>query len=402
MKRSLSVFSFLIFIFSFFYFTDVGVYSRVNEMLSSVFFADSTSTDYLKNKYNVFNQKIKVLIVPGHDDSSFGAAFGKMKEADLTLSLGKDLAEYLGKDSRFQVVLARNDAGYEPAISNYIAQNSGEIEKFISDKKKTMTNLVVAGGVQEVSGVPHVSVPFQTAVNLYGVNKWANDNGMDLVIHIHFNDYPRKKVRLPGEYTGVSIYVPDSQYSNSKPSHDVAASILEELNKFYPTSNMPKEKAGVVSDQKLIAIGAYNTLDSAGLLAEYGYIYEPQVTNAEIREKVFNDMALQTYLGIVKFFDPARYQKDYWKSALVPYSFDTAFGLKEKGANVASLQAALTMEGVYPPADNTKNDCPLSGVYGNCTFLAVKDFQKKYGFENTGFVGKKTLEKLNLLYSSRD
>jgi len=38
-------------------------------------------------------------------------------------------------------------------------------------------------------------------------------------------------------------------------------------------SNISGENRGIIEDQKLIAIGAYNTLDPAVLFMEYGYIH---------------------------------------------------------------------------------------------------------------------------------
>ena len=59
---------------------------------------------------------------------------------------------------------------------------------------------------------------------------------------------------------------------------------------------------------------------------------------------------------------------------------------------------ALLKEGVYPPVGKSLSSCPISGVYGNCTYSAVCAFQEKYNLGCVGIVGPKTLEKLNELY----
>jgi len=64
------------------------------------------------------------------------------------------------------------------------------------------------------------------------------------------------------------------------------------------------------------------------------------------------------------------------------------FGIKGD-ADVLTLQATLTREGVYRG--------PITGNFLNLTRIAVKDFQKKYGIEQTGFVGPLTRTKLSEL-----
>ena len=66
--------------------------------------------------------------------------------------------------------------------------------------------------------------------------------------------------------------------------------------------------------------------------------------------------------------------------------------------SILSLQAALLFEELYPPAGESKRDCPLSGSFGPCTALAVKNFQQKYGLPASGTVGELTLAKLNEIY----
>jgi peptidoglycan hydrolase-like protein with peptidoglycan-binding domain len=69
--------------------------------------------------------------------------------------------------------------------------------------------------------------------------------------------------------------------------------------------------------------------------------------------------------------------------------------------DVYALQTALLVDGVYPPENRNKNDCPRTGTIGPCTKAALELFKKKYGISETGVVGEKTIEVLNEQYSGR-
>lgn len=142
-------------------------------------------------------------------------------------------------------------------------------------------------------------------------------------------------------------------------------------------------------------MGAYNTLDSAGLLIEYGYVYEPQFTNSNTRKDVLQEMAWQTYLSILDYFDKSSEKEN----VILPYEWNSNL---RKGINndegVLALQFLLAKKGFYPPSGSNLNICPISGSFGNCTLQAVKDFQKEYNISPaSGFVGELTREQLNEL-----
>lgn len=64
------------------------------------------------------------------------------------------------------------------------------------------------------------------------------------------------------------------------------------------------------------------------------------------------------------------------------------------GEEVKLLQAALASDPeIYPEG-------LITGYYGNLTIQAVKRFQKKFGFEQVGFIGPKTLKKINEVLSN--
>ena len=302
-RRIKWIFGILVFLFFFFgilnYFKILPFQNIKN--LASVFFTESVTEQQLKSKYN--NDEVKILIVPGHDDDFWGTEFSGIKEADLNLDLAKELSKMLAQEKEFEVILLRDENGYNQSFLNYLDKERKSIEKFIQKQKQTMKDFVASNLVEEKEGVPHVSVSLERVVKLYGINKWANENNFDIVINIHFNDYPRKNINRAGEYSGLAIYVPDAQYSNAKASKSLANPIFERFKKYFAVSNMPKEKEGIIDDQKLISIGANNSLDSAALLIEYGYIYESQFMNKKTRPVVFKKLATQTYLGIKDFFE---------------------------------------------------------------------------------------------------
>lgn len=376
---------------------------------ASVFFEDSVTELSLKDKYRAAtrsnDKKVRILIVPGHDKESWGTQFNGLKELDLNLEVADKLYKLLSQEKNFDVRLSQTVSGYSPVFSSYFENNREGILKFIGDQKGLMEHYISAGKITRSVGVVHNNAATETAIKLYGINKWANENKMDVVIHIHFNDYPGRKMTQPGKYSGFAIYVPDSQYSNAKGSKSIAEAIHERLSTFYAQSNLPIEDGGeddedVIEDQELIALGSNNTLDGAGILIEYGYIYEPTFTEAKLRSLMLSDLAQQTYLGIMDFFKNTSVQKTKVESVLIPHEWheDLEKG-DEANPDVARLQAALMLEGVYPPPGKEKNDCGITGYFGPCTELSVKAFQEKHGIEPAqGFVGELTRRKLNEIY----
>ena len=64
-----------------------------------------------------------------------------------------------------------------------------------------------------------------------------------------------------------------------------------------------------------------------------------------------------------------------------------------------AFQAALADRGFYPPQNTTRNDCPLSGIFGKCTRTALAAFQEKFNIKNEqGVAGAKTREQLRGLF----
>ena len=365
---------------------------------SEAFFGASLTIDDLKKNYdealNSETKKFKILVIPGHDENNWGTEFNGIREEELNAQLAEYLTQFLRKEKQFEVYLLRNSEGYDSSFLNFLSNNKEMISQFQKEHKNEMLQLIEAGQIDSVNGVDHVNAPTDVATMLYGANKWANDLGSDIVIHIHFNDYPRRYADTEGKYSGFSIYIPEKQYSNGTASRSVAESVADSMKKFFAVSNFEKEGngTGIVEDQELIAIGAYNTLRTVGLLMEYGYIYESQFTHPDIRDTILREMAFQTYLGIKRYFG----EKDNFTSYILPHYWENNLkkGMKYN-KDVFALQTMLASKGYYPPSGYNLNDCPITGSFGGCTFKAVQQYQKSKNIQATGYVGPLTRKKLN-------
>jgi N-acetylmuramoyl-L-alanine amidase len=251
-----------------------------------------------------FAAPIKILIVPGHDDIVWGAQAGNIKEADMNLVLATKLYNILKLDKRFQVYITRNSAGYTPTLENYFESNFDDIQNFIKVYRDLNQEKITSGEITEFQAVVHNDVAADVAFRLYAINRWADENLIDAVIHVHFNDYPRSNAWEKGEYKGFAIYYPESQLPNSALSFPLAEKVFKELHKKYITSTYPKEAGGLVPDQKLIALGARSTLwpNIRSILIEYGYIY--RFSNSTFRHQFYTSAANLTATGVKKYFFP--------------------------------------------------------------------------------------------------
>lgn len=353
--------------------------------------------------------KVRVLIVPGHEPDYGGAeyrsSFGYLKERDLTVELGEDLQQLLAQDPHYQVFIARDTHSWDPVFADYFGRGWDGIVAWERAHKQEVMNLISLGRYRvEAPPVYHNSVPDNVAMHLYGMGKWANENDIDIIIHVHFNDYPGHGA-APGKYSGFAIYVPEDQYDNSTTTHAVADSIFKRLAKYNPVSDFKPEKAGIVEDPDLIALGAYNSIDAASMLIEYSYLYEPQIGNPATHATFLKELAYETYLGLQDFFEPAKATQlaNAYDTLWLPYHWDKAITDKnQSSADVYALQTALTFDGEYPPAGKGKNDCPRTGGFGPCTKAALEAFQNRFGITGEkGMVGAKTLDALNQQFGAK-
>ncbi|MBU0612220.1 N-acetylmuramoyl-L-alanine amidase [Patescibacteria group bacterium] len=248
------------------------------------------------------SEPIKILLVPGHDNEIWGAQYGNLKEADMNLRLATDIYNILKKDKRFNVFITRNKNGYTKEFVDYFFTQRDNIVLFKENAKKKTQDEISNGTFIKKDGVQHISASEDTAIKLYGINKWAKEKNMDAVVHIHFNDYPRKTKWTMGKYKGFAIYMPDGHFLNAKESAQLAGNIFAQLSQKYITSTYGKEEGGLISDHELIALGANNTLSEGvrSVLIEYGYIY--RFWNDSMRYRSYKTMADLTVRGVKNYF----------------------------------------------------------------------------------------------------
>ncbi len=415
------------------------------EQLASVIISHNPKTvEQIKEKYKQANivvlnsaskdlsnapNKVKILLVPGHEPGFGGTEFGELKEREMNVELAKYLNEYLSYDKRYEIFMARDNQSWNIELERYFKEKWSEIIEWQKTYRQELNRLSSLGDVyipQPI--VHHNNAPKDAALRLYGITKWSNENDVDVILHIHFNDYPRRNARIPGEYSGFSIYVPTEQFKNSSTTKNIAQKIFSRFEKYNPVSNLKGEDAGIVDGAELIAIGANNTSDAPSMLVEYGYIYEPQFTNDSLRSLTLKDLAYQTYLGLQDFFEAKEVFSDRvgivnanvdnnnqrnivanmtFGTSILPYLWDEKLDSKSNTPkahrDIFALQTALMYEGVYPPSGMNKNNCPRSGMIGACTKKALESFQKLYGItDEVDIVGPKTRKILNAKYSVRE
>jgi hypothetical protein len=344
--------------------------------------------------------KVRILLVPGHEPNFGGAKFADLKERDMTVELAQDLQKFLAGNSHYQVFITRDTQAWDPVFSSYFNNDWSDIVEWTQASHDEFSRLVAIGSTTRTySTVRHNKAPEDVALRLFGIAKWSDENNIDIAIHIHFNDNIRTDASRPGKYSGFAIYVPASQYGNSTTTKVIADSIFKRLSKYNPVSDLPGETSGIIDEPELIAIGANNTADAASMLIEYSYIYEPQFQNSRVRSMAINDLAFQTYLGLQDFFDPNNnidLARSY-DTLILPYKWDGPLvDDKAPARDVFALQTALMFNGVYPPSDKSKNDCPRTGTIGACTRASLQVFQSKYGIiGEDGIAGQKTLHTLS-------
>ena len=350
------------------------------------------------------SSKVRILIVPGHEPTYGGAEFKNLKERDLTVELGQDLQGFLSGDSHYQVFVTRDTQSWSPDFAQYFKDSWSDIVAWEKASSQEYVHLLAIGSTaREVPKVYHNDAPQNVALRLYGITKWANDNNIDITIHIHFNDDTEHEYNVPGKYSGFAIYVPDDAYANSTTSNAVAQSVFKRLAKYNPVSDLKGESTGIIQEPDLIAIGAHNTANAATMLIEYSYIYEPQMLNTSVRSLFLKDLAYQTYLGIQDFFNASADQGLAYDTLMLPHTFNSSIDARHASSTeVVSLQTALLLDGVYPPVNRSLNDCPRSGSFGACTKAALDVFQKNNSIsDEKGIVGPKTRDVLNSLYANQ-
>jgi N-acetylmuramoyl-L-alanine amidase len=248
-------------------------------------------------------KKVRILVVAGHEPGQGGAEFKSLKERDMTVELANDLRSYLASNPKYEVFTVRDQNDWNPTFSAYFKNSWDDIIAWQKASHQEMSHLIDIGSTTaEQPKVIHNDAPKDIAYRIYGIMKWAKENDMDIVIHVHFNNDAVHTYNVAGKYSGFAIYVPAMQYYNSTTTKAIAGRIFDRMKLVEPVSNFPGEASGIVDEPDLIAIGANNTADAASMLVEYGYIYEPQFLDRTKIHGAIQSMAFETYLGLQDFF----------------------------------------------------------------------------------------------------
>lgn len=288
------------------YWGDMRSFFDSTMQAASVFFFDSSTSDMLHTAYaaaSTSGKPVSMLIVPGHDQAASGTSYRGISEADLTLATGQKLMALFAGEKNIAPLIARQDGWYIPALADFFVKSRATILEYRASQISLMDRLVSLGQVHSDIIVDHNVAPGEVALRLYGINLWANQNGVNFLIHIHYNDIPRANRAVPGPYTGFAIYIPEHQYSNYKGSLALAQAIEKSLEAHgHTVSTHPLEKVGIIEDQGLIATGSHNSVDAAAVLVECAYIYEPQLQTPALRDAAEQSYAASIYQGIENFF----------------------------------------------------------------------------------------------------
>ena len=399
MKKNsfLKIFLVVIMLSGFFYVVNFSV--AVSDPADTPVSTNDLKIDY-SSPTSTAQEKVHILIVPGHEPGYGGAEFGAIKERNLVTEIGADLKKFLETNKRYQVSITRDSAAWNPVFADYFKNEWNNIIAWENTAKQTASRLA-ALGAPVIPIIDHVAVPDDVALRLYGINKWANENSIDLMVHLHLNDYPGHSKYKTGIYSGLVIYTPAVQYANSSTTKEITNAVFKRLSLYNPVSNLSFETDGIIDDPELIAVGANNTANAASMLIEYNYIYEPQFVNPKVRALALKDLAYQTYLGLQDYFNKSGVVTVASSYDPVPlYDWQKRVtGVSSNPKDIYALQTALIMDNDYPPLEKDKNSCPHSGTIGVCTRLAIQDFQKKNGITNESVFGRKTFSLLNAIYS---
>jgi len=261
--------------------------------------ADKVSADLAVPVVPAPVETFNILVVPGHNTKDGGGNFKTVYERDLVAAIGTKISDRFNEDPKFKAIVTRSADAWNPIFDKYFEDEKQAIIDWKNERQKESKALMAEGKIKYVPDMAfHSEVTPEVSVKLYGMNKWANDNDIDLIVNLHFNDSIRTPMSVPGGFKGFTIFIPESQMKNHTSSEAAAQYVFDELKKIEPP-----ELDNLLEDQSLISLGASGTLNPPSMLIEYAYIYEKNLLTDADREKTIDQMAQQTVLGIRDYFD---------------------------------------------------------------------------------------------------
>jgi hypothetical protein len=350
-------------------------------------------------------EKIRVLLVPGHDEDSVGTAFLKLREVDLNRELVSLLVEEFALDDRFEILQAHEGKEYSSFLQEYFDTYDSEISVWRRSHISNFRKKLESGVAEKIKNPSHGGAKPFVAQRLYGINKWVEENNIDLVIHVHFNDYGSRKKGKSGEFTGFAVYVPDLQFRNGRDTFVIGEGVYKALSQVQVNSNQSQEGKydGPIPDQDLIALGAFDTLSTPSFLIEYGYIYEP-LLHTGARGELLRGFASATYRGVRHALDNRLpfFVKRLTDDVRVDYTWHRNLVRGNEGEDVFALQRFLRGEGYFPPKGKNQKECGFSLYFGDCTEKALQLFQSSQGLATSGVFGNETRNFVDKLFKKEE
>ena len=272
--------------------------NNIKEESEAINYNNLNKTNNIKLK----NNKIKILIDPGHNAATKGNVGWLGYEYYMTLRLAKQLTAILDEDYRFEYLLSRDGDYYSRPIKEYMTNNYEKLLGIYDTKVKHNNNNRIENLTK-----------YQT-IELYAIRNYAIYNNYDLLLSLHFDymPYTNRRAKTEGFHVIVSPYngefnasmqiankISEKMKENYKVSPTIAFDryIPETVWNFYDRNNLIREG---ISIRGLIVLGdefefEYNKKnfikDVPSVVVEAGFIHDWKLGGnkalKEISQKIY-------------------------------------------------------------------------------------------------------------------
>ena len=253
--------------------------------------------DQANRKKNSQQRVDSVLIVAGHTARSPGTTFGSTTEYMLNYEVMQRVGKLLSEDNRYNHTLSHKGDDYNQTLLDYFSANEARIIAFKDQKKREYVREYPLG--LTTNDTDHNHATPRGIIELYGVNKWLSEQGIDLAVHVHFNDYPGRLQNAAGYHEGFSIFIPPKTNDHFVESYRFAKLLESEMLKHSMRSTVARESTGIL-ESELIATGHRNTVNIPSVLLEGGFIYEEKLNDSR-RDQSLDEVARSIYRAIVRY-----------------------------------------------------------------------------------------------------